>query len=69
VIAKILTSSMHQEHNVVKSIISMCFDVIGFSKDSVNARKDLSALCNHRSLEPKRNLKGDLKRPREEAQI
>ncbi len=54
---------MHQETNVVKSIISMCFDITGFSKDNVNARKDLAALCNRPSLEPKRNAKGNLKRP------
>jgi hypothetical protein len=55
---------MHQERNVVESIISMCFDVIGFSKDNVNTKKDSSALCNRPSLEPKRNAKGNLKRPR-----
>jgi hypothetical protein len=47
----------------VESIISMCFDVIDFSKDIVNARKDLAALCNRPSLEPKTNAKGNLKRP------
>jgi hypothetical protein len=55
---------MHQECNVAESIISMCFDVTGFSKDNVNTRKDLGALCNCPSLEPKRNAKGNLKRPR-----
>jgi hypothetical protein len=30
---------MHQEHNVVESIISMCLDVTNFSKDNINARK------------------------------
>jgi hypothetical protein len=54
---------MHQERNIAKSIISMCFDVTGFSKDKVNARKDLAALYNHPSLEAKRNAKGNLKRP------
>jgi hypothetical protein len=54
---------MHQERNVVESIISMCFDVTDFSKDIVNARKDLAALCNRPSLEPKTNAKGNLKRP------
>jgi hypothetical protein len=54
---------MHQEHNIAESIISMCFDVTGFSKDKVNARKDLAALCSHPSLEAKRNAKGNLKRP------
>jgi hypothetical protein len=47
----------------VKSIISMCFDITGFSKDNVNERKDLAALYNHPLLEPKRNAKGNLKRP------
>jgi hypothetical protein len=42
----------------------MCFDVTGFSKDNGNARKDLAALCNRSSLEPKINAKGNLKRPR-----
>jgi hypothetical protein len=55
---------MHEGHNVVESIISICFDVIGFSKDNVNARKDLVALCNHPSLEPKSNAKGNSKRLR-----
>jgi hypothetical protein len=41
----------------------MYFYVIGFSKDNVNTRKDLAALCNNSSLEPKRNAKGNLKRP------
>jgi hypothetical protein len=55
---------MHQEHNVAESIINMCFDVTDFSKDNMNARKDLSTLCNHPSLEAKRNAKGNLTRPR-----
>jgi hypothetical protein len=53
---------MHQECNVEESIIRMCFDVTGFLKYNVNARKDLAALCNHPSLEPKINAKGNLKR-------
>jgi hypothetical protein len=52
---------MHLECNIVEGIISMCFDVIGFSKDNVNARKDLVALCNRPLLETKRNAKGSLK--------
>jgi hypothetical protein len=55
---------MHQERNVTESIINMWFDVTGFSKDNVNASKDLAALCNHSSLEPKRNAKENLERPR-----
>jgi hypothetical protein len=38
---------MYQECNIAESIISMCFDVTGFSKDNVNAKKDVDALCNH----------------------
>jgi hypothetical protein len=55
---------MHLEHNVAESIISMCFDVTGFSKDNVNARKDLAALCNCPLLEPKTNAKENLTRSR-----
>jgi hypothetical protein len=55
---------MHQEHNVVESIISICFDVTSFSKDNVNVRKDLASLYNRPSLDPKTNAKGNLKRPR-----
>jgi hypothetical protein len=54
---------MHPERNVAESIISMCFNVIGFLKDNINARKDLAALCNHPSLEPKINAKGNMKIP------
>jgi hypothetical protein len=31
---------MHQERNVAESIISMCLDVTGFSKDNMNAEKN-----------------------------
>jgi hypothetical protein len=48
---------MHQECNVVESIINMWFDVIDFLKDNMNARKDLVALCNSPSLEAKINAK------------
>jgi hypothetical protein len=43
------------------SIISMCFDVTDFLKHNVNARRDLVALCNRPSLEPKINAKEKLK--------
>jgi hypothetical protein len=52
---------MNQVCNVVESIISMCFDVTGFSKHNVNARKDLANLCNRPSMDPKINAKGNLK--------
>jgi hypothetical protein len=55
---------MHQERNVAESIISMCFDIIDFSKDDINVRKDLDDLCNRPSMEPKINAKGNLKRTR-----
>jgi hypothetical protein len=55
---------MHQERNVVKSIISMCFYITGFSKDNINARKNLANLCNCPLMEPKINAKGNLKRTR-----
>jgi hypothetical protein len=42
----------------------MCFDVTDFSKDNINASKDLTALCNCPSLEARRNAKGNLTRPR-----
>jgi hypothetical protein len=54
---------MHHECNVAESIISLCFDFTSVSKDNINARKDLAALYNRPSLEPKRNAKGNLKRP------
>jgi hypothetical protein len=52
---------MHHERNVAESIIGMCFDVTGFSKDNINARKDLANLYNHPSMEPKVNAKRNLK--------
>jgi hypothetical protein len=55
---------MHQEQNVVKSIISMCLDVTDFMKDNFNARKDLAALCDRPSLEAKPNARGKLGRPK-----
>jgi hypothetical protein len=55
---------MHQERNVAESIVSMCFDIIDFSKDDINVRKDLDDLCNRPSMEPKINAKGNLKRTR-----
>jgi hypothetical protein len=55
---------MHQERNVVKSIMVMCLDVTGFMKDNVNARKDLDALCDHPSLKAKPNARAKLRRPK-----
>jgi hypothetical protein len=40
----------------------MRFAITGFSKDNMNAMKDLAALCNCPSLEAKTNAKGNLTR-------
>jgi hypothetical protein len=42
----------------------MCLDVTGFTKDNMNERKDLAALCVHPSLEAKPNARGKLSRPK-----
>jgi hypothetical protein len=55
---------MHQEWNIVESIMRMCLDVIGFMKDNMNARKGLATLCDRLSLEAKTNAKENLSRPR-----
>jgi hypothetical protein len=55
---------MHQERNVAENIMSMYLVVTGFTKDNVNARKDLAALCDRPSLEAKLNARGNLKRPK-----
>jgi hypothetical protein len=56
---------MHQERNVAENIMSMYLVVTGFTKDNVNARKDLAALCDRPSLEAKLNARGNLKRPKD----
>jgi hypothetical protein len=53
---------MHQERNIAESIMSMCLDVTGFTKDNINARKYLSALYDRPSLEAKLNVRGKLVR-------
>jgi hypothetical protein len=55
---------MQQERNIAKNIISMCLDVTSVSKDNMNTRRDLVALCDHPLLEVKTNAKGNLTRPR-----
>jgi hypothetical protein len=55
---------MHEERDIAKSIISMCLDITDFSKDNMNARKDLAALCDRPLLEVKTNAKENLTRPR-----
>jgi hypothetical protein len=54
---------IHQERNVAESITSMCLDVTGFTKDNMNARKDLADLCDRPSLEARANARGNLTRP------
>jgi hypothetical protein len=42
--------------------MSMCLDVTDFTKDNMNARKDLDALCDRPSLEAKPNVREKLSR-------
>jgi hypothetical protein len=44
--------------------MSMCPDVTDFTKENVNAREDLAALCDRPSLEAKPNARGKLRRPK-----
>jgi hypothetical protein len=44
--------------------MSMCLDVFSFTRDNMNARKDLAALCDPPSLEAKPNARGKLRRPK-----
>jgi hypothetical protein len=44
--------------------MSMCLDVTGFTKDNMNARKDLAALCDRPLLVAKANARGKLSRPK-----
>jgi hypothetical protein len=50
---------MHQEQNIAENIMSMCLDVTGFTKDNMNATKDLAALCDRPLLEAKTNARGN----------
>jgi hypothetical protein len=54
---------IHHELNVMENIINMWLNIIGFSKNNMNAWKDLTALCNRPSLEAKINAKENLTRP------
>jgi hypothetical protein len=40
----------------------MCLDVTNFTKDNMNARKDLDALCDRPSLEAKSNARGEIEK-------
>jgi predicted ArsR family transcriptional regulator len=44
--------------------MSMCLDVTDFTKDNMNAWKDLATLCDRPLLEAKTNAKENLGRPR-----
>jgi hypothetical protein len=54
---------MHQECNIVESVMSICLDITSFMKDNMNVRKDLAVLCDCPSLKAKTNAKGNLSRP------
>jgi hypothetical protein len=42
---------MRQEHNIAESIISMCLNIMGKTKDNFKARRDITDICNCPSLE------------------
>jgi hypothetical protein len=42
---------MHYERNVAESIVSMCLDIMGKTKDNFMARRDVADICNRPSLE------------------
>jgi hypothetical protein len=42
---------MHQERNVVESIVSTCLDITSKTKDNFKARGDVVDVCNRSSLE------------------
>jgi hypothetical protein len=42
---------MHQERNIVESIISTCLDITGKTKDNFKAQRDIADICNRPSLE------------------
>jgi hypothetical protein len=42
---------MHQERNIVESIVSTCLDITGKTKDNFNAQRDIADICNRPSLE------------------
>jgi hypothetical protein len=53
---------MHQERNGVESVITMRFDVTGFMKDNLNAKKDLTSFCDSPLLKARTNPRGNLSR-------
>jgi hypothetical protein len=42
---------MHQERNIVESIVSTCLNITGKTKDNFNSRRDIADICNYLSLE------------------
>jgi hypothetical protein len=42
---------MHQECNVIESIVSTCMDITGKTKDNFKARRDIADVSNRPSLE------------------
>jgi hypothetical protein len=55
---------MHQERNIIESIIRMFLDFTDFTKDNINVRKDLADLYDYPSLKARGNQRGNLTRPR-----
>jgi hypothetical protein len=60
-----MTHLMGMKSNVAENIMSMFLDVTDFTKDSMNARKDLAAHCDRPSLEAKLNARWKLRRPKD----
>jgi hypothetical protein len=54
---------MHQECNIVESIISMCFDFTSQTKDNIKVRRDLAELYDRLHLEVRQNPSGYESRP------
>jgi hypothetical protein len=54
---------MHQERNVAESIISMCLNIKGKTKDNINARKDLGDICDCPRLDVKKKPNGKERTP------
>jgi hypothetical protein len=42
---------MHQECNVAESIVSMCMDITGKTKDNFKTQRYIAHVCNYPSLE------------------
>jgi hypothetical protein len=56
---------IHQERNITESIMSVCLDVINFTKDNVNVRKDLADLYDCPNMEVRPNARWNLRRTKD----